>query len=129
MYTPKMSGHSANTPTNSSAGATSSRPVLVMRRDWALGARPEPRRPEPRRAAPGAAPRASRTSRLLSRSGRAGVGAERGGGKDMSALHAVQRALDATLPFLYPGSEVAVVDRILEHLEPRRAGLVVHRVV
>src|SRR5215469_6702901 len=112
MYTPKTSGHSANAPTNSSAGAARSRPVLVVRRDWALA------RPEPRRGAPGAAPRASRTSRLLSRSGRAGVGAERGGGKDMSALHAVQRALDATLPFLYSGSEVAVVDRILEHLEP-----------
>src|SRR5438309_11593064 len=107
---PKPSGNRANAATKASAGLTSSRPVLVVRRAAARG-------PGSRWAA--------RPRRRSARSAGGAVTSLRMG----SALHAVQRALDAGLPFGYARAEIAVVHRVLEHLEPWGSWLIEHRIV
>src|SRR6266496_2900372 len=106
----KPSGNRANTATKASAGLTSSRPVRVVRRAAARG--------------PGSR-WAVRPRRRSVRSAGGAVTSLRMG----SALHAVQRALDAGLPLGQASAEVSVVHSVLEHLEPRGPGLIEHRVV
>src|SRR6266700_6417315 len=107
---PKPSGNRANTATKASAGLISSRPVRVVRRDAARG--------------PGSR-WAVRPRRRSVRSAGGAVTSLRMG----SALHAVQRALDAGLPLGQASGDIAVVHRVLEHLEPWGSRLVENLVV